>query len=93
MLQPDYSKSFKRDKKALKQSSYDMKELADVIQLIMTGEPLPEGYKEHQLHEEWAGYTECHIEDDWLLIYKINRQKKIVVFHRTGTHEKLFVSA
>jgi len=46
--------------------------------------------KEHPLQGEYAGSLECHVENDWLLIYKIDDELKEVYFVRTGTHSDLF---
>ena len=51
-------------------------------------EKLEKKYADHELAGDYVGYRECHIENDWLLIYKIN--KKEIIFCRTGTHSDLF---
>ena len=50
---------------------------------------LVELYGEHALREEWAGYLECHLAGDWLVIYK--RLKGRIVLYRCGTHAELFL--
>lgn len=55
----------------------------------MIGKPLPGKYKDHGLEREWKGYRECHIDNDWLLIYRIEDDRLILV--RTGTHSDLFL--
>ena len=52
--------------------------------------PLQPKHKEHQLQGNYKGYLECHIEPDWLLIYKIDQQAGEIYFARTGTHADLF---
>ena len=56
--------------------------------LLMEGDPLPLRYKDHPLGGEWIRYRDCHIEPDWLLIYKIEEDDLYLV--RTGTHSDLF---
>jgi mRNA interferase YafQ len=90
MLKPKPTAIFKRDKKRMKTLDYNMDELMDVTHMIMDEIPLPPEYDEHPLHGNYAGMLECHLEDDWLLIYKINDEKRTVVFHRTGSHSDLF---
>ena len=51
---------------------------------------LPDYYNPHLLHDEYAGYWECHIEDDWLLVWKQNDRKLTLVLTNTGSHEELF---
>lgn len=49
---------------------------------------LTNNYKNHKLSGNYSGRWECHIEPDWLLIYKVDGQE--VIFERTGTHSQLF---
>lgn len=51
---------------------------------------LPAKYRNHQLIGNYVGYMECHIRPDWLLIYKIEKNKLILTLSRTGTHSDLF---
>jgi len=46
--------------------------------------------KDHALSGNWHGFRELHIEPDWLLIYKLICEEKVVIFTRTGTHSDLF---
>ena len=54
------------------------------------GESLPAKNKDHELTEEWAGHRECHIQPDWLLIYRIEDDILVLTLARTGTHSDLF---
>ena len=45
-------------------------------------------HRDHLLYSNWAGRRECHVESDWLLIYKIDGQT--IIFERTGSHSELF---
>ena len=47
-------------------------------------------FRDHALKGEWEGFRELHIETDWLLIYRINREVLQLVLVRTGSHDKLF---
>ena len=64
--------------------------LKDVLNILVEQKPLPEKYKDHGLSGNYAGYRECHIESDWLLIYKIFADKLVLALTRTGTHSDLF---
>ncbi|MDA0197011.1 MAG: type II toxin-antitoxin system YafQ family toxin [Bacteroidetes bacterium] len=44
----------------------------------------------HYLSGRWSGYRECHIEPDWLLIYRINEDEKCIEYVRMGSHSDLF---
>jgi mRNA interferase YafQ len=66
----------------------DMNTIFDIIGQIIWEEPLPEHCREHTLSGDYDGISECHIENDWLMIYHLAHEK--VIFHRTGTHSDLF---
>jgi len=60
-----------------------MSRLYTVMKALEHEEILDAKYKEHPLSGTYNRYLECHIEPDWLLIYKINGQD--LYFARTGT--------
>ena len=64
--------------------------LTGVIKLLAAGETLPKKFKDHDLSGDYIGCRECHITPDWLLVYRINQDKLILVLSRTGTHSDLF---
>ncbi|HDH05556.1 MAG TPA: type II toxin-antitoxin system YafQ family toxin [Nitrospirae bacterium] len=79
---------FKRDvKKALKRNK-DVNKLKKIISLLVNAEKLPPENKDHQLKGTLKDCRECHIEPDWLLIYRIEGSELCLV--RTGTHSDLF---
>ena len=90
MLSIFYSSQFKQDHKTVKKRGYDMKLMTDVIDLLITGKPLPAKYKEHPLKGKYSGQKGCHITPDSLLIYKIDGGCLILTMTRTGTHSDLF---
>ena len=90
MLTIRYETSFKKDYKRAKRRGYNLYLIEEVIRLLVQQEPLPERYKEHSLIGNYAGYRECHITPDWLLIYKVKDNELILVLTRTGTHSDLF---
>ncbi len=65
-----------------------MAKLREVILLLVEGSPLPLRYKDHQHSGDWKYFRDCHIEPDWLLIYKVAGDDLHLV--RTGTHSDLF---
>lgn len=83
-----YSVTFKKDIKRIKRRGKDFSKLKQVIDLIVRGESLPRFYRDHVLIGNYVHRRECHIENDWLLVYKLERES--VVFERTGTHSDLF---
>ncbi len=88
MLTPSYTKQFAKDlKKMLKRGKSDEK-IKKVIRKLINEEPLEARYKNHRLLGNYQNRRECHIEPNWLLIYKIMENE--IVFERTGTHSDLF---
>lgn|SRR3990167_9659968 len=84
------STQFKRDlKKAMKQGK-DITLLEKVVTLLQQGAPLPPKYRDHFLGGHWCGYRECHLEPDWLLIYRINQKELYLYLTRVGSHAALF---
>ena len=79
---------FKKDFKKLLSSGKNMEKLAETLRILQEGQQLPERYRDHALIGDHAGYRECHISPDWLLIYQTTETKLILV--RTGSHSELF---
>lgn len=64
--------------------------LKDVVTRPANGEPLDPRHKDHPLSGEWSGHRECHIQPDWLLIYRYENDILVLALTRTGTHSDLF---
>jgi mRNA interferase YafQ len=79
---------FRRDVKLALKRGKDMAKLREAIVLLLEGSPLPPRYGDHPLAGDWKHFRDCHIEPDWLLIYKIDGDDLRLV--RTGTHSDLF---
>lgn len=90
MLKIKYHSSFKKDYKRIVKRGYDTNKLTAVIELLAQEQELPPKYKDHNLTGDYKGFRECHIEPDWLLIYKITENELILSLTRTGTHSDLF---
>ena len=88
MLIPVYSKQFSKDIKRIKKRGKSQNKLKVVIQKLVYGEQLNPIYKDHKLSGNYKGRRECHLEPNWLLIYKIKEDE--IIFERTGTHSDLF---
>ena len=88
MLKPIFHKQFKREVELAKKRGKNIKKLKDIINLLLEEEMLPAKNRNHKLKGEFKTYWECHIESDWLLIYK--KTDKEIVFVRTGSHVDLF---
>lgn len=65
-------------------------EIEEVVNLIAGGGKLPSSYNEHLLVGDLAGYYECHIRPDLLLIYKVQKEAFILQLVDIGSHSQLF---
>lgn len=90
MLEIKYHNKFKKDLKILKKRKFNMNALREVIITLANEKPLPEKYSNHPLIGEFKGYMDCHIGNDWILIYKVDKEVSILSLYRTGTHSDLF---
>ena len=81
---------FQKDVKRLKKRGYDLSSLTKVIQILADGKCLPPQNRDHALSGNYAGFRECHIAPDWLLIYEISEDTLFLYLTRTGSHSDLF---
>ena len=90
MLKPFPSNRFRRDVKIAAKRGLDVEILKKVVGLLENEIPLPERFRDHALTGDWAGFRECHLRPDWLLIYRVEQERAIFHLARTGTHSDLF---
>jgi mRNA interferase YafQ len=64
---------FKRDYKKAKKRGRDVSKLLEMVTRLASGEKLESRFKDHALGGEYSDCRECHIESDWLLIYRLSR--------------------
>jgi mRNA interferase YafQ len=88
MLNQSTSNRFDREVIKQVKRGKDIEKLIRVMDLIIEEKPLEKKYRDHPLSGNFVGFRECHIEPDWILIYKIDNGS--VIFTRTGTHSDLF---
>ncbi len=81
---------FKKDAKLAKKQGKNLNLLKKVIEILIKGEELPQKYKDHSLIGNYANTRECHIQPDWLLIYRIDKELNVLYLIRTGSHSELF---
>ncbi len=86
----DFTSKFKKDIKLLKKQGKNIEKLYEIINILAYGEELDAKYRDHNLIGNYKGYRECHIEPDWLLIYKVMENILILTLSRTGSHSELF---
>ena len=86
------AKSFRRSVRTVAKRGYNMSKLEKTIDLLAGGKPMPPNYQDHALKGNYKDYRECHVDGagDWLLIYKKDENRLILVLTATGTHADLF---
>ena len=88
MLTPVYTRQFEKDIRRMKKRGKNPDKLKIIIRSLVAEEPLDPIHRDHKLIGNWKGRRECHIESDWLLIYKTELDR--IIFERSGTHSDLF---
>jgi mRNA interferase YafQ len=81
--------AFSRDLKRAGKRGCDLERLRDVIERLRVGADLEPRHRDHALSGDWKGWRDCHIEPDWLLIYRVDEDAGELVLGRTGTHADL----
>jgi mRNA interferase YafQ len=79
---------YRRDVKRLRKRGHDVERLTELAEIIRVHGAPPRRCRSHKLSGDWAGYMECHVAPDWLLVYRVDRQE--VLLYRTGSHSDLF---
>lgn len=85
-----WSTKFKKDYKLAMKRGLDINLLDTAITILAETGTLPEEYLDHPLSGNYKGFRECHIQPDWLLIYKIAVDKLALALTRTVTHSDVF---
>ncbi len=88
MLTPVYTRRFDKDIRLMKKQGKNMEKFKLIARSLAGEEPIDPIHRDHRLIGNWQGRRECHIESDWLLIYKIEENQ--VIFERTGSHSELY---
>ena len=90
MLSIVASNQFKKDLKLAAKRGFKIEKLRDVVNTLARQEILDEKYRDHGLTGGYRGFRECHIEPDWLLIYRTSEEELELFLFRTGSHSDLF---
>lgn len=90
MLKIVLSNRFKKDLKLAARRGYNLDLLDQVVETLAKREPLPEKNRDHLLSGDYAVFRECHIQPDWLFVYRIDEGELFPFLPRTGTHSDLF---
>lgn len=91
MMKIKYTPQFKRDYRKLEKKHYNIKKFRQVLQEIIDNNTsvLHSKYRDHKLSGNLKEYRELHIQPDWLLIYKYEKNEMILLLFRTGSHDEL----
>lgn len=84
------SNAFKKDLKCAKKRGLNLAHLHHVLNILAAEETLAPKYRDHALTGDYRGFRECHIEPDWLLIYRVDADVLELFLFRTVTHADLF---
>ncbi len=90
MYRIEFTAEMKRNVKLMKKRGKNLSKLTTVLDLLASGNPLPQQYNDHNLSGNLKDFRECHIEPDWLLMYQIHEDVLILTATATGTHADLF---
>lgn len=87
-----YTSRFKKDFKRMLKQGKDEQLFLNVLDFIANGKELPEKYRNHRLINDkfFKDCNECHIQPDWLLVYKVQDDNLVLLLFATGSHSELF---
>jgi len=80
---------FRKSVKKMLKRGKDREKLRKVVEMLAMGETLPAQYRDHALTGDLIGLRDCHIENDWVLLYEIRGDLLILTLADTGTHSDL----
>ena len=81
---------FRKDYRLMEKRNLDMSLLDEVISLLAKGISLPEKNRDHALTGNWEGHRGCHIQPDWILIYRVYENVLVLSLTRTGSHSDVY---
>ncbi len=90
LLELKKTSQFRKDLKRMVKRRVDIDLLDEIIQTLREQKPLDPKYRDHELAGVFVGFRECHIQPDWLLIYRIEENILVLALTRTGSHSDLF---
>ncbi|MCD7855813.1 MAG: type II toxin-antitoxin system YafQ family toxin [Clostridiales bacterium] len=91
MLEIISSNRFKKDLKLAAKRGYNLDLLDEIVNTLAEQKPLPPKNRDHGLTGDYIDFRECHIQPDWLLVYRVDGEDLILFLSRTGTHSDLFI--
>ncbi len=88
MLAVVYRKKFKKNLDLMIRRGKNPEKIKEVILVLASGNPLDSRYQDHALSGIFSGFRDCHIDPDWLMIYRI--EADTLYLERTGSHSDIF---
>lgn len=88
MRTPVYTRQFEKDVKRCMRRGKNLEKFKILARVLLSGKQLDPIHRDHKLTGNYQGRRDCHIESDWVVIYKINADS--IIFERMGTHSDLF---
>ena len=88
MFSPVYTKQFAKDVKRAQKRGKNLDKFKILARTLLSGKAPDPIHKDHKLVGDYVGRRDCHIESDWVLIYKTHAKQ--LIFERMGTHSDLF---
>ena len=88
MFTPVYTKQFEKDVKRCARRGKNMEKFKILARTLLSGNPLDAIHRDHKLAGNLVGRRDCHVESDWVMIYRI--EGSFLIFERMGTHSDLF---
>jgi mRNA interferase YafQ len=90
MLHPITTRQFQKDLEKARRQNKDFSVLNTLMRKLIEEKILEPKYCDHPLRGEWKGFRDCHVQNDWVLIYKIDKALNTITFTRLGSHSELF---
>ena len=84
------TRKFRKDYTQMEKRDLDMSLLDEIITTLAQGKKLPPHNRDHALHGSYVGHRGCHIQPDWILIYRIDKNVLVLSLTRTGSHSDLY---
>lgn len=90
MYQTKFTTAYRKSYRLMKKRGLDLSLLDEAVNLLRQGKQLDERYRDRGLSDNFAGFRECHIKPDWLLIYLIENDVLTLTLVDTGSHSDVF---
>ena len=84
-----YTGQFKKDLKRYQNKPKKIESLMRILTLLKETGSVPDEYYPHMLKGDYFGFMECHVENDFLLIW-IDEESNQIRLTRLGSHSELF---